>query len=163
MDGMLISVARLVVAAALACSAVGCQDGHAEELSSRVRVLYTGSLTTTVEQSEAEVECGSEYMTFESSGYLSIDRAKPEAHLEGFGCNIGLAKPTGTEFSANEQECVPAGVVNFKGLGLDRLVMESFSVNLGDKQGAWRARAWRELPSGRVSYCFSLTGLVEQR
>lgn len=54
-------------------------------------------------------------------------------------------------------------VVNFEGLGVELLDIESFSLNLSDWTTHWRARAWRQLPSGRVSYCFNLTGSVAQR
>jgi hypothetical protein len=152
-----------LVAVALGGAGAGCQQGHAAELDSRVRLLYAGSFTTTVEQPEVETDCGREHVTFESSGYLTLDRATLSARLDGFGCGIDLSSPGGAEFSANAQACVPDGAVNFTGLGIERLAIESFSIDLSDQTTAWRARAWRELPSGRVSYCFGLTGSVQTR
>lgn len=163
MSRMRLAAVRWVIIVAFSGAGAGCRSVRAEELASRVRLLYTGSLSTTVEQPEAEAECGPEQVTFETSGYVAIDREESSARLEGFGCSIGLAEPSGAEFSANAQACIPSGVVNFKGLGLERLDIESFTFNLNDKTALWRARAWRELPSGRVSYCFDLTGSIEQR
>jgi hypothetical protein len=74
-----------------------------------------------------------------------------------------LAKPAGTEYVAGAQACIPDGAVNFKGVGIERLEIVSFSIDLSDKTGLWRAKAWRALPSGRASYCINLTGSVEQR
>jgi hypothetical protein len=163
MNRMSPTASRAIVAIALASANVGCEDGHAAELASRMRLRYTGSLTTTVEQPDAEATCGREYVTFESSGYLTVDRARPSARFEGFGCSIELTSPSGGEFSGSAQRCLPSGVVNFEGLGLQRVDTESLSVNLNDDKISWQARAWRDLPSGRVSYCFTLMGSVEQR
>jgi hypothetical protein len=90
MGKMLQAAARLFIIAALSGAGVGCQQAHAAELASRVRFLYTASLSTTAEQPEGEAECGREQTTFESSGYLSIDREEPSVRLEGFGCSIGV-------------------------------------------------------------------------
>jgi hypothetical protein len=85
---MSLTAARFVITVALSGAGAACQNAQAEELASRVRFLYSGSLSTMVEQPEAEAECGEEQVTYESSGYLSIDREEPSARLDGFGCSI---------------------------------------------------------------------------
>jgi hypothetical protein len=138
-------------------------DEHAAMLDKRSLFRYAGSLVTTVEQPDTELECGREYLTFDTSGYLSIDASKRFARLEGFGCGIALDEPDGSKLSAGPEPCVVDGVANFRGVGLDQLELESFSVNPVDGTATWHARAWRNLPTKRVSYCFNLSGSVEQR
>jgi hypothetical protein len=138
---------------------VDARSRQADERGTRVR--YTGSLTTTIERPATEANCGRKSASFESSGYLSLDRAGLSARLDGFGCRVSLAEPSGGSLFANAQPCVPDGAVDFKGLGLDQLDVESLSVDLNDATTLWRARAWRELPSGRASYCLSFSGSIE--
>jgi hypothetical protein len=138
-------------------------DEHAASLDTGSLFRYAGSLVTTVDQPDTEGECGPEYLTFDTSGYLSIDAPKRSARLEGFGCGIGLDEPDGSKLSAGLQPCVVDGVASFRGVGLDRLELESFSLDPEGKTATWHARAWRTLPTKRVSYCFKLTGSVEQR
>jgi hypothetical protein len=58
---------------------------------------------------------------------------------------------------------VADGAVGFNGFGLDGLRFDSIIVDPDAKTTVWRARAWRSLPSGRVSYCFDLNGALESR
>ena len=145
---------------ALACAS--CQDAHAQPLAGEV-YHYSGSFVTTVEQPDSERDCGDEYVTFQASGYLSLDRAARLVRLEGFGCNVSVDEEAGTSLFGSSQPCVADGVVGFNGFGLDRLRFDSIIVDPDAKTTVWRARAWRLLPSGRVSYCFDLNGALESR
>jgi hypothetical protein len=50
------------------------------------------------------------------------------------------------------------GPVSFEGVGIERLEFEHLSLDPDAKTTAWRARVWRQLPDGPVSYCFELNG-----
>lgn len=145
-----------------ALASVSCQDGHAQPLAGEV-YHYSGSFVTTVEQPESERDCGDEHVTFQASGYLSLDRSARLVRLEGFGCNLSVDDEAGTSLSGSSQPCVADGAVGFDGFGLDELRFDSIIVDPDATTTVWRARAWRSLPGGRVWYCFDLNGALEAR
>jgi hypothetical protein len=155
-------VAKMAVAvAALACAA--CQSGHAAPLESRTLVRYSGKLMTYAEQPDSVADCGASYVTYDTSGYLVLDRSTRKARLEGFGCTLDVTEAASV-FTGAAQPCVIDGPASFQGVGIAELEFESFSVDVGSRSTSWRARAFRSLPDDRrVAYCFGVTGSVERR
>lgn len=147
-------------AALLAC--VACSNSHAQTMDVEV-FHYSGAFVTTVEQPDSEQDCGEEYITYQANGYLSLNRAARQVRLEGFGCTLDVGEKAGTSLSGVPQDCQADGSVGFGGFGLDALRFDSIDVDPGAKATIWRARAWRPLASGRVSYCFDLNATLEPR
>jgi len=154
-------VAKTAVAvAALACAA--CQSGHAAPRESRTLLRYSGKLMTYEEQPDSVADCGASYVTYDTSGYLVLDRSTRKARLEGFGCTLDVTEAASV-FTGAAQACAVDGPANFQGVGIAELAFESFSLDVGSHSTSWRARAFRNLPDRRVAYCFGVTGSVEQR
>jgi hypothetical protein len=155
-------VSRAGALAFLALACVACRSGEARPLESSAVFRYAGKLVTHVEQPEAAADCGRKYISYETSGFVTLDRAQQKARLEGFGCDVGVQRASGI-LSATDQACVADGVAGFAGVGLDQMRIDDLSVDIGARKISWRARAWRRLPTGRVSYCFEVDGALEAR
>jgi hypothetical protein len=125
------------------------------------RYRYSGSFVTTVEQPASRQNCGGEDLRYQASGYLNLNRSARLVRLEGFGCTLRVGEKTGTSFAGSSQDCVPDGAVGFSGFGLDALRLDTITIDPDAETIVWQARAWRSLPSGRVSYCFELNGTLE--
>jgi hypothetical protein len=158
----LISVARRVLSIGVAAACVACQSSHAAEPPAETRFRYSGKLTMSAEQSDSIAACSENTGEYETSGFLSLDSARRRVLVEGYGCTLDV-ESAGSAVSGSPQLCVIARLANFTGVGVSELRFESLSMDVNAGTITWSARAFRDLPSGRVAYCLELDGTLEAR
>jgi hypothetical protein len=152
----------LLAAVASALLALSCQSSEAAPLDSASRFRYSGEQIEHVEQPESASDCGRTGITYDTSGYFTLDRSAGRVRLDGFGCTLDVAE-AGSSITADAQPCMVDGPVSFQGVSIEKLDFEAFAIDLDAGTAAWRVRASRALPNGRFVHCFEVDGVVEPR